>query len=299
MLELRHVSKRYGRGAVGAADVSLMVEPGEIIALFGPSGSGKTSILHIMGLLQEPDEGEVWLAGERVDHLRERKAADVRSRQLGFVFQSFGLLPLLSGEENVAVALRLLGIGGEAARARVSNAMAAVGITHRAQHRPGEMSGGEQQRIALARALVHAPRVLLADEPTGELDTATAGYVVDMLRKVARNGATVVIATHDPVALDYVDTAFFVRDGTLHVPDRAELQMWITEGTGVLSDAGSAAYPGSRRLTATPPAPPPPHAGPPLPPSPPLPPPAQPGAAAPPEKKAPPVVESDPWGLPH
>ena len=238
MLELRHVSKQYARGAVGAADVSLTVEPGQIIALFGPSGSGKTSILHIMGLLLEPDEGEVWLAGERVDRLSERKAADVRSRLLGFVFQSFGLLPLLSGEENVAVSLRLLGIGGEGARTRVRNAMAAVGIAHRALHRPGEMSGGEQQRIALARALVHAPKVMLADEPTGELDTTTAGYVMDMLRRVARNGAAVVIATHDPIALDYVDTAYFVRDGAIHVPDRAELQLWITEGTGSLSDAG-------------------------------------------------------------
>jgi len=237
MLELRDVSKRYGRGAVGADNVSLTVEPGQIIALFGPSGSGKTSILHIMGLLQVPDDGEVWLAGERVDRLSERKAADVRSRMLGFVFQSFGLLPLLSGEENVAVALRLLGIGGEAARARVRNAMAAVGISHRAEHRPGEMSGGEQQRIALARALVHAPKAILADEPTGELDTATAGHVMDMLRRVAHNGASVVIATHDPVALDYVDTAFFVRDGALHVPDRTELQLWITEGTGSLSEA--------------------------------------------------------------
>src|SRR3990172_8492058 len=235
MLELRDVSKRYGRGAVGADNVSLTVEPGQIIALFGPSGSGKTSILHIMGLLQEPDDGEAWLAGERVDRLSERKAADVRSRQLGFVFQSFGLLPLLSGEENVAVALRLLGMRGDAAQTRVRNAMAAVGITHRAAHRPGEMSGGEQQRIALARALVHAPKVMLADEPTGELDTTTAANVMDMLRKVAHNGSAVVIATHDPIALDYMDTAYFVRDGALHVPDRAELQLWITEGTGELS----------------------------------------------------------------
>lgn len=235
MLELRNVSKRYGRGAIGADSVSVEVEAGEIIALFGPSGSGKTSILHIMGLLQEPDGGEVWLAGERVDRLSERKAAEVRRRLLGFVFQSFGLLPLLSGEENVAVSLRLLGMGGEAARTRVRNAMAAVGISHRAEHRPGEMSGGEQQRIALARALVHSPRVMLADEPTGELDTTTAGYVVDLLRKVAHNGAAVVIATHDPIALDYVDTAYFVRDGTLHVPERAELELWVTEGLGKLS----------------------------------------------------------------
>jgi putative ABC transport system ATP-binding protein len=288
MLELRHISKRYGRGAIGADDVSLVVEPGQIIALFGPSGSGKTSILHIMGLLQEPDEGEVWLDGERVDRLAERRAADVRSRQLGFVFQSFGLLPLLSGEENVAVALRLLGVGGETSRSRVRNAMAAVGISHRADHRPGEMSGGEQQRIALARALVHSPKVLLADEPTGELDTNTAGYVMDMLRRVARNGAAVVIATHDPIALDYVDTAYFVRDGTLHVPDRAELQLWITEGTGELSDVprrpssargrpeGESAAVGAAAGGGE-----------------------VPGGGAAPGREASPTDEGDPWKLPH
>jgi putative ABC transport system ATP-binding protein len=235
MLELREVSKAYGKGAVGAADVSLTVERGQIIALFGPSGSGKTSILHIMGLLQEPDSGEVWLDGARVDSLPERKASEVRSRLLGFVFQSFGLLPLLSAEENVAVALRLLRIGGETARRQVRAAMEAVAIDHRSEHRPGELSGGEQQRVALARALVHNPKVILADEPTGELDTATAGYVLDMLRKVARGGSTVVIATHDPVALDFVDTAYFVRDGTLHLPEREELELWVREGRGGLA----------------------------------------------------------------
>jgi putative ABC transport system ATP-binding protein len=235
MLELREVSKAYGKGAVGAADVSLTVERGQIIALFGPSGSGKTSILHIMGLLQEPDSGEVWLDGARVDSLPERKASEVRSRLLGFVFQSFGLLPLLSAEENVAVALRLLRIGGETARRQVRAAMESVAIDHRSEHRPGELSGGEQQRVALARALVHNPKVILADEPTGELDTATAGYVLDMLRKVARGGSTVVIATHDPVALDFVDTAYFVRDGTLHLPEREELELWVREGRGGLA----------------------------------------------------------------
>ncbi|MEX2322745.1 MAG: ATP-binding cassette domain-containing protein [Acidimicrobiia bacterium] len=112
---------------------------------------------------------------------------------------------------------------------------AASGIAHRADHRPGEMSGGEQQRVALARAIVHNPKAILADEPTGELDTSTAAYVLDMLRKVARGGAAVVIATHDPISLDFVDTAYFVRDGTLHLPDREELQLWVDEGKGSLA----------------------------------------------------------------
>ncbi len=235
MLELRSISKQYGRGAIGAADVSVTVEPGQMIALFGPSGSGKTSILHIMGLLQSADAGEVWLDGRRIDGLSERRAAEIRSRELGFVFQSFGLLPLLSAAENVAVMLRLLGVGGETSRRRVLGALEAVGVEHRADHRPAEMSGGEQQRVALARALVHAPKAVLADEPTGELDTNTAAYVLELLHKIAEGGAMVVIATHDPIALDIVDTAYFVQDGMLHLPDPDELQMWLAEGEGGLS----------------------------------------------------------------
>jgi putative ABC transport system ATP-binding protein len=235
MIELKNISKQYGRGAIGADDVSLTVEAGQMVALFGPSGSGKTSILHIMGLLQLADSGEVWLDGRRIDGLSEGRAAEIRSQELGFVFQSFGLLPLLSAEENIAVMLRLLGIGGEDARRRVRAAMESVGVEERAEHRPAELSGGEQQRVALARALVHGPKVILADEPTGELDTVTAAHVLGLLHKIAEEGATVVIATHDPVALDIVDSAYFVRDGTLHVPDVNELEMWLTEGEGELA----------------------------------------------------------------
>jgi len=235
VIELREVSKKYGRGAVGADAVSMTVEPGNIVALFGPSGSGKTTILHMIGLLLKPDSGEVIIEGDRVDNLPESALADVRRNRLGFVFQSFGLIPLLSAEENVEVAMRLLGRGGPTAKAAVTSALERVGIDHRARHRPGEMSGGEQQRVALARALVHGPQVILADEPTGELDTATATYVLDMLRSVARSGTVVVLATHDPLALEFVDEAFFVRDGTLHRPDRGELQLWLTEGEGDLA----------------------------------------------------------------
>ena len=235
MIELRGVSKRYGRGAVGADDVSLTMEPGKMVALFGPSGSGKTTVLHMIGLLLEPDSGEVLLDGRRVDSLSEGARAELRRTRLGFVFQSFGLIPLLSAEENVEVSLRLLGRGGAAARERVREALERVGIDHRARHRPSELSGGEQQRVAIARALVHDPAVLLADEPTGELDSATATYVLDMLHEVARTGTVVVIATHDPLALDAVDQAYFVRDGAVHEPDRDELQLWLTEGEGELA----------------------------------------------------------------
>jgi len=236
LVELRHVSKRFGRGAVGALDVSLSFFPGRLVALFGPSGSGKTTILHMVGLLLAPDEGEVYLEGRRVDGLSETAAAGVRREALGFVFQSFGLVSLLTAEENVMVALRLLKQGGEKARERVRRALEMVDLAHRAGHRPSEMSGGEQQRVALARALVHSPKVLLADEPTGELDTATGAYVLDLLRQTARAGAAVVLATHDPAALEVVDNAYFVRDGEVHEPDRSELELWLTEGEGGLAE---------------------------------------------------------------
>jgi len=230
-LELRGVSRRYPNGAVGALDVDLLVESGSFVALFGPSGSGKTSQLHMLGLLQRPDTGEVWIDGERVDGLSESAAAKVRRSKLGFVFQSSSLLRLVSARENVDVSMRLTGGRGGDAKERVEAALASVGMAERMDHRPDEMSGGEQQRVSIARALVHEPKYLLADEPTGELDTVTGAGILQMLRDIADTGTTVVMATHDPAAIDFVDTAYFVESGSLHLPDRDELGLWLTEGT--------------------------------------------------------------------
>jgi putative ABC transport system ATP-binding protein len=232
-IELRGISKRYSTGAIGAVDVTLHIEEGEFVAFFGPSGSGKTSLLQMIGLLLEPDSGEVIIDGERVDGRSEGATAGIRRSRLGFVFQSAGLLPLLSAAENVDVSLRLLGVGGRKARERVLTALTSVGMEDRAGHRPDELSGGEQQRVAVARALVHAPGYLLADEPTGELDTATGAAILTLLKKVAEAGTTVIMATHDPAAINYVDRALFVRDGTLHAPDRDELRLWLTEGATI------------------------------------------------------------------
>ncbi len=232
-LELSGVSKLYPGGAVGANDVSLTVAPGEFVALFGPSGSGKTSLLHMSGLLLRPDSGEVVLDGERIDDRGEGASAKVRRTQLGFVFQTAGLLPLLSAAENVDVSLRLLGVSGRKAKERVDAALASVEMGGRSGHRPDELSGGEQQRVAIARALVHGPSYLLADEPTGELDTATGAAILDLLRTVAHEGTAVIMASHDPAALNYVDRAFFVQDGTLHEPTREELSLWLTQGTSI------------------------------------------------------------------
>lgn len=230
-LELRNASKTYPNGAVGALRVDLAVETGTFVALFGPSGSGKTSQLHMLGLLQRPDEGEVWIDGERVDQLSEAGAARLRRTKLGFVFQSASLLTLASARENVDVSLRLNNARGGDARRRVESALDAVGMGARMDHRPDEMSGGEQQRVSIARALVHEPEYLLADEPTGELDTTTGAGILQMLRDIADGGTTVVMCTHDPAAIDFVDVAYFVQSGTLHLPDREELNLWLTEGT--------------------------------------------------------------------
>jgi putative ABC transport system ATP-binding protein len=232
-IELRGVSKRYPNGAIGALDVDLVTRPGEFVALFGPSGSGKTSLLQMIGLLQPPDEGEVLIDGERVDDRSEAATAELRRSRLGFIFQSASLLSLLSAAENVDVSLRLLGVGGRKARERVKDALESVEMVDRANHRPDEMSGGEQQRVSIARALVHEPGYLLADEPTGELDTATGAAILGLLQRVAAAGTTVVMATHDPAAINYVDRALFVSDGTLHTPDRRELTLWLTDGTSM------------------------------------------------------------------
>jgi putative ABC transport system ATP-binding protein len=232
-IELESVSKVYSNGAVGAADVNLTTEPGEFVALFGPSGSGKTSLLQMAGLLLHPDAGEVHIDGSRVDDLSEAGTAEIRRTRLGFVFQSASLLPLLSAAENVDVSLRLLGIGGRKARDRVNAALEAVGMIDRANHRPDEMSGGEQQRVSIARALVHEPGYILADEPTGELDSTTGGTILTLLRGVARGGTTVLMASHDPAAIEHVDRALFVSDGRLHKPSREELTLWLTEGGAI------------------------------------------------------------------
>ena len=232
-LVLSGVTKHYPGGAVGAEDVSVAIEPGEFVGFFGQSGSGKTSLLQIAGLLMDLDSGTVSIDGVQVSGLSESDAADVRRRQLGFVFQTAGLLPLLSAAENVDVALRLLGIGGSEARESVAGALAAVDMTDRAHHRPDELSGGEQQRVAIARALAHDPRFLFADEPTGELDTATGASVLALLQQIASQGTAVVMASHDPAAINYVTKAYFIRDGVLEQPSDAALRAWLNEGAEI------------------------------------------------------------------
>ena len=197
-------------------DVSLEVFPGQMTAIVGRSGSGKTTLLNLIAGLDDPTEGTVWVDGQRLDQMDSQARLALRRDRIGFVFQTFGLLPLLTAEENVGVPLRMRRMPREERRQRVAEALAWVGLAERARHRPYELSGGEQQRVALARALATQPRLILADEPTGQLDTRTGGRIIALLRRfVEEQGITVVIVSHDPQVMEAVDVVHELRDGRL------------------------------------------------------------------------------------
>ena len=201
MISARAVRRVFGSGAaaVTAVDsVDLDVTPGELLVLTGRSGSGKTTLLNLLSGLDRPDGGAVLFQGADLARLPERELVELRRSKIGFVFQSFGLMPLLSAQENVELPLHIAGVSWRERRGRAQQALESVGLGARARHRPFELSGGEQQRVSIARALVAEPDVVFADEPTGELDTATAHTISDILGEVsARRNTTVVIATHD------------------------------------------------------------------------------------------------------
>jgi putative ABC transport system ATP-binding protein len=208
---------RSGDGVVHALDgVDLSVASRELLAVRGRSGSGKTTLLNVLGGLDRPTSGRVLLDGRDISTMSEDELVDIRRRSLSFVFQGFGLLPIFSAAENVEVPLRLLRADPNTRDRRVHEVLDMVGLAERAHHRPHELSGGEQQRVAVARALATRPRLLLADEPTGQLDSETGHRIMTLLRSVARaEGITMVVATHDPLMLDVADRVVEMRDGRL------------------------------------------------------------------------------------
>ena len=218
-VEVRDVTRTFRLGSEdirALKGVSFRVEPREFVALIGRSGSGKTTLLNIMAGLDRPTSGEVYMNERRIDTLSERELTLLRRRELGFIFQSFGLLPLLSAQENVELPLRIAGFGhGERVRLAKS-AIDLVGLTRRAHHRPYELSGGEQQRVAIARAIATEPKLILADEPTGELDSTTARAVFGLLRALGREqGFTIVTCTHDRLVMEMADRVEELADGML------------------------------------------------------------------------------------
>ena len=195
-------------------DINLKIEKGEFVALIGRSGSGKTTLLNLIAGLDRPSEGSVVIDGERVDLMNESELVNLRRKKLGFVFQSFGLLPLLSAYENVELPLRISGKKGRDRTKRTNELLDLVGLSSRSSHRPYELSGGEQQRIAIARALAAEPDLLLADEPTGELDSATATAVFSLLRDICRQqGITIVTCTHDRLVMEMADRIEEIDNG--------------------------------------------------------------------------------------
>ena len=218
LVDIREVSRSFhGAGATVHAvrDVSLQVPHGEFIALRGRSGSGKTTLLNLIAGLDRPDSGAVFLAGEEISAAGEARLTELRRHTVGFVFQSFALLPLFSARENVELALRIAGVHGREGAERAREVLDLVSLGPRADHRPYELSGGEQQRVAIARAIANRPPLLIADEPTGELDSATGAQIFELLQGVAAAGTTVITATHDPLMLEHVGRVVEMADGEL------------------------------------------------------------------------------------
>jgi putative ABC transport system ATP-binding protein len=229
VIDVRELTKDYSRGSSvvhALRSVSLAVEAGEFVAVMGPSGSGKSTFMNLVGCLDRPTSGSYLLDGAEVTQLDATQLADLRSRKLGFIFQGFNLLPRMTALENVMLPMTYAGVPNALRKRRALTALEAVGLGSRVQHRPNEMSGGQQQRVAIARALVNAPSLILADEPTGNLDSQTSLEIIAILQRLNRDGATIVLVTHEPDIASYCSRTVVFKDGvvqsdTRHVQDLA------------------------------------------------------------------------------
>jgi len=219
LLEAKGLKKTYrmGRVLVSALQgTTFDVAEGEFVAVFGPSGSGKSTLLHVLGGLDRPDEGEVSVDGVSLSTLNDNALAEVRLRKIGFVFQFFNLLPRLTALRNVELPLTLADLSEKESIKKAEDMLKLVGLEDRMNHRPSEMSGGEQQRIAIARALINDPKIVLADEPTGNLDTSTGGEIVQLMKRLnEEKGQTFVVVTHDPAIAETVDRIIYLKDGRI------------------------------------------------------------------------------------
>jgi len=218
LIETKEIHKIYRLGKIevhALRGVSLQIEEGEFVAIMGPSGSGKSTLMHILGCLDTPTKGTYLLEGIPVESLSENERASVRKSKVGFVFQSFNLLPRLSALENVALPMVYLGLTPRERKRKAFRLLEAVGLQERANHSPSELSGGEAQRVAIARALANDPKIILADEPTGNLDTKTGNEILDLLEELNKKGKTIIVVTHDPEVARRARRIMRLKDGIL------------------------------------------------------------------------------------
>ena len=228
LIRISNLSKQYRMGAevLNALDeVSLDVRRGDFVAIIGPSGSGKSTLMNVIGCLDSPTSGDYWLDGEEVSRLKENKLAEIRNRKIGFIFQGFNLLAKLTAIENVELPLIYRGVGAKQRREFALEALAKVGLEERIHHRPSELSGGQQQRVAIARALAGNPPILLADEPTGALDTKTGKEVMGFIKELNALGHTIVLITHDTEISLQASRVVRIQDGRLSEEGRAPVEL--------------------------------------------------------------------------
>lgn len=216
MLEIKNISKTYGQGTakvVALNNVSFRVNEGDFIAIMGPSGSGKSTLLNVIGGLDYPSSGEVTLDGERIDNLDENDFVDIRRNKIAYVFQQYHLLPYLTALENIMLPLTFCGL--DKGEEKALEILKEVGLESRAEHKPSQLSGGEQQRVAIARALVNSPSLVLADEPTGNMDRKTGGEILDLFHQLNKDGRSIIMVTHDPEIAAHSKGIIVLQDGQI------------------------------------------------------------------------------------
>ncbi|WHY79073.1 ABC transporter ATP-binding protein [Neobacillus sp. WH10] len=229
MIQLESITKSFllGKESVHVLNgISLDIKKGEFVAIMGPSGSGKSTLMNIIGCLDKPTKGEYYLGGENVSHYNDKELARVRNQSIGFVFQQFHLLPRLSALKNVELPMIYAGIAKKERQDRAEEALVKVGLADRMDHLPNALSGGQKQRVAIARSIVNKPKLILADEPTGALDTKTSMDIMEQFRELNMEGVTVIVVTHESEVAEYANRTIMVRDGVIQSPasmDRGRL----------------------------------------------------------------------------